>query len=256
MRASELSIKAENAKTRISEEYNYEIQPQIIDETEEWEVMQKEVEETRYKLKAIGAVNLLALKEYEREKERLDFLKTQRDDLFRAKQNLNDTIEMINTTARKKFMETFELVQNNFAKVFKSFFDGGQASLAIRGGGDPLEEGIEIMATPGGKRLQALTLMSGGEKALTAISFLFAIYLVKPSPFCIFDEVDAPLDDQNIKRFTNSLIEFSKNTQFIVVTHNKLTMRAADQLYGVTMEQDGISKVVSVKFDREQVAVA
>ena len=252
MRASELKIKTENAQLRMREEYEYEIQLLEIDQALDLQPLRKEVEETRYKLKAIGAVNLLALKEYEQEKERLDFLRTQRDDLFRAKQNLNNTIEMINDTARKKFTETFELVQENFSKVFRSFFDGGQANLIIRTGGDPLEEGIDIMATPAGKRLHSLSLMSGGEKALTAISLLFSIYLVKPSPFCIFDEVDAPLDDQNVRRFANALAEFSINTQFIIVTHNKLTMQAADQLYGITMEQEGVSKVVSVKFDRQK----
>lgn len=249
MRASELKIRAENTRTRMREEYDYKVQRFEVDPSVDLEPMRKEIEETRYKLKTIGAVNLLALKEHEQEKERLDFLRTQRDDLFQAKQNLNNTIDMINDTARKKFTETFEQVQENFAKVFKSFFGGGQASLKIKGG-DPLEEGIDIFATPAGKRLQSLSLMSGGEKTLTAISFLFAIYLVKPSPFCILDEVDAPLDDQNVRRFTDALLEFSHNTQFIVVTHNKLTMRAANQLYGITMEQEGVSKVVSVKFDR------
>jgi len=171
--------------------------------------------------------------------------------LLKAKRDLVETIDIINATARKQFLETFEEVQKNFSKVFSTFFEGGRASLILREGTDPLEADIDIFATPGGKRVSSLQLMSGGEKSLTAISLLFAIYLVKPSPFCIFDEVDAPLDDINVKRFTKALREFSKNTQFLVVTHNKLTMRAANQLYGVTMEEEGVSKIVSVKFETE-----
>ena len=183
------------------------------------------------------------------EKERLDFLLTQKDDLLKAKRNLTETIDIINNPARERFMATFEQVQKNFAQVFSAFFAGGRASLVLREGNDPLESEIDIYATPGGKRLASLQLMSGGEKSLTAISLLFAIYLVKPSPFCIFDEVDAPLDDENVIRFSRTLKDFTGDTQFIVVTHNKLTMRASDQLYGVTMAEKGVSKVVSVTFD-------
>ena len=207
------------------------------------------MDQLRERLKTIGPVNLLALKEYEQEKERLDFLSTQRADLLKAKDNLTETIDIINKTAREKFLETFELVQKNFVSVFKTFFDGGRASLVLRDGNDPLEADIDIYAAPGGKRPASLQLLSGGEKSLTAVSLLFAIYLVKPSPFCIFDEVDAPLDDKNIQRFAHALQEFSQNTQFLVVTHNKLTMRASEQIFGVTMEEEGVSKVVSVKFE-------
>lgn len=249
LRVSELKLKAENLRSRLWAEYEHKVQrlPQSADFNVE-ETRQR-VESLRERIKEVGPVNLLALKEFEQEKERLDFLQTQRDDLIKARKNLTDTIEIINTTARQKFLETFEQVQKNFSEVFSKFFAGGRASLVLQETADPLESEIDILATPGGKKPAALTLLSGGEKSLTAISLLFAIYLVKPSPFCIFDEVDAPLDDQNVQRFTHALRDFSSNTQFIVVTHNKLTMRAADQLYGITMEEQGISKVVSVKFD-------
>jgi len=249
MKVSELRLKAQNLRTRMAEEYEHKLTAAPVDPDLDVETIGARVLELRGRVKEIGPVNLLALKEFEGEKERLDFLKTQREDLIAARRNLMNTIDLINVTAREKFLETFEKAQKNFAEVFKTFFDGGRASLVLRDDGDPLENDIEIYATPAGKKLSSLQLLSGGEKALTAISLLFAIYLVKPSPFCIFDEVDAPLDDQNIERFTRALNEFSANTQFIVVTHNKLTMRAAQQMYGITMEQEGISKVVSVTFE-------
>ena len=249
LRVSELKLRAENLRARLWSEYEHKLQRQPAAEDVNVDEARQRVELLRDRIKEVGPVNLLALKEFEQEKERLDFLQTQRDDLIKARKNLTDTIEIINTTARAKFLETFEQVQKNFAEVFSKFFAGGRASLVMQETADPLEAEIEILATPGGKKPAALTLLSGGEKSLTAISLLFAIYLVKPSPFCIFDEVDAPLDDQNVQRFTHALRDFSTNTQFIIVTHNKLTMRAADQLYGITMEEQGISKVVSVRFD-------
>jgi len=252
LRLSELKLRAENLKTRIMDEYHVELQSAATAEELDVETMRQTVDSYRERIESFGPVNLLALKEYEQEKERFDFLLGQKNDLISARKDLTDTIEIINATARKKFLETFEQIQKNFTTVFRSFFEGGRASLVLGGDKDPLESDIDIYATPGGKRLSALTLLSGGEKSLTAISLLFAIYLVKPSPMCIFDEVDAPLDDQNVQRFTNALKNFSDQTQFIVVTHNKLTMRAANQLYGVTTEEEGVSKIVSVRFEREE----
>ncbi len=249
LRASELKMQKENLKARMLKEFEYALQHEPLDTEFDWEETKRKIEQLYESLKRVGPVNLLALKEYEQERERFDFLQTQREDLFKARRDLTNTIEIINNTAREKFLETFEAVQKNFVQVFKSFFEGGRASIVLREGNDPLEGDIDIYATPGGKRLSSLQLLSGGEKSLTAISLLFAIYLVKPSPFCIFDEVDAPLDDRNVERFTKALRDFSRNTQFLVVTHNKSTMRAADQLYGVTMEEEGVSKVVSVRFD-------
>ena len=252
LRVSELKLRLENLKSRMREEFEYTLQRGLVDDLFNQEETTQRIEDMREKIKEVGPVNLLSLKEFEQEKERMEFLQAQRDDLIKARKNLTETIDIINATARQKFMETFEQVQANFSQVFSTFFEGGRASLALQETADPLEAEIDIFATPGGKKMNALTLLSGGEKSLTAISLLFAIYLFKPSPFCIFDEVDAPLDDRNVQRFTNALKEFSKNTQFMVVTHNKMTMRAADQLYGITMEEKGVSKVVSVKFDSNQ----
>lgn len=252
LRISELKMRKENLLERIDEEYNVQLKRDHTQEEFDVDETRQRVDDIKERLRSIGPVNLLALKEYEQEKERSDFLHSQRADLLKARENLTETIDIINKTAREKFLETFENVQKNFTNVFKSFFEGGRASLVLREGNDPLEADIDIYAAPGGKKPQSLQLLSGGEKSLTAVSLLFAIYLVKPSPFCIFDEVDAPLDDKNVQRFASALQEFAQQTQFIVVSHNKLTMRAADQLYGVTMQEEGVSKVVSVKFESAQ----
>ncbi|MDI6808125.1 MAG: chromosome segregation protein SMC [Candidatus Eisenbacteria bacterium] len=200
------------------------------------------------RFKALGPVNLLAVDEFDAKKQRLGFLDSQRTDLVEAKEKLLDVINTINETARKLFMETFQTAGQNFSQVFSTLFEGGNAELILVGE-DPLEAEIEVVARPRGKVLQRLDLLSGGEKALTAIAFLLGLYLVKSSPFCILDEVDAPLDDANIDRFTSLLKLFCKNTQFIVITHNKRTMEVADRLYGVTMAEPGVSTVVSVQFD-------
>ncbi|MDZ7316480.1 MAG: chromosome segregation protein SMC [candidate division KSB1 bacterium] len=249
LRISELRMRAENLVSRIREEYEHDLRREPIDSEFDVEAARSAAADLKERLKSMGPVNLLALKEYEQEKERYDFLNAQREDLLKARENLTETIELINKTARERFLATFEQVQKNFNRVFETFFEGGRATLVLREGDDPLEAEIDIYAAPGGKKPASLQLLSGGEKSLTAVSLLLAIYLVKPSPFCIFDEVDAPLDDKNVERFAAALREFSKNTQFIVVTHNKLTMRVADQLYGVTMEEEGVSQVVSVKFE-------
>jgi chromosome segregation protein len=200
----------------------------------------------REKLRNLGPVNLLALEEFEKKKERLDFIRSQRDDLIQAKSSLLEVIEKINERAASLFLQTYNSVQQKFRETFRTLFEGGDAELRLLGE-DPLEGEIEIVARPRGKSLQSLNLLSGGERALTAIALLFALYLVKPSPFCILDEVDAPLDDANINRFLGMLKMFNERTQFIVITHNKRTMEAADCLYGITMQEPGISRVVSVK---------
>jgi chromosome segregation protein len=202
------------------------------------------------KLRSLGPVNLLAMQDYEERRQRLGFLAGQRKDLDDARLSLLEAIEKINVTAAELFQKTFVEVNENFQKVFRTLFEGGEAALTLSGD-DPLEAEIDILARPRGKKPQSLSLLSGGEKALTAIALLFAIYLVKPSPFCILDEVDAPLDDANVDRFVLLLREFSQKTQFIVVTHNKKTMEVADCLYGVTMEEPGVSKLVSVRWNAE-----
>jgi len=209
------------------------------------------LEEMRGRYRAVGPVNLLAVDEYAKKKERWKFLTQQRGDLVSAKAQLLEAIEKINVTASQMFLETFEKVQVHFREVFRTLFEGGDSELRALGE-DPLECEIEIVAKPRGKHLQSISLMSGGERALTAIALLFAIYLVKPSPFCLLDEVDAPLDDANVDRFVNMLKRFSERTQFVVITHNKRTMEATRCLYGVTMQELGVSKLVSVRFDGER----
>jgi chromosome segregation protein len=200
-----------------------------------------------------GAVNELALEEYETEKERLDFLLDQKEDLISAETQLRMTIEEINRTALQKFQETWREVRKNFISIFHELFDPeDEVDLVVHSGEDPLEAQIEIVAKPRGKKPLSIEQLSGGEKALTALSLLFAIYLVKPSPFCILDEVDAPLDDSNVDRFIRLLKKFENNTQFIIVTHNKKTMASCQALYGVTMEEEGVSKLIPVRLEKNE----
>jgi len=212
----------------------------------------RRMQELKERLKDFGAVNLLALEEYDAAKERQEFLTTQMEDLLNAKSTLQSTITKINQTARRLFLETFVKVRDNFKQVFEELFTGGESDVRMVNEDDPLESPIEIIARPRGKKLLSIAQMSGGERALTAISLLFAIYLAKPSPFCILDEIDAPLDDANIHRFLRIIKTFSEQTQFIIITHNKITMEAADILYGITMEHPGVSKVVSVRFNEDE----
>lgn len=208
------------------------------------------VGELRQSLRSLGGVNELALEAYEEEKERLDFLMQQQEDLERAERTLLETIREINTTASERFLETFELIRSNFQRIFTDLFGAeAAADLELEDPNDPLESAIEIKARPRGKRPSTISQLSGGEKTLTAIALLFGIYLVKPSPFCILDEVDAPLDDANVERFMRLIRQFAADTQFILVTHNKLTMQAADRLYGITMQEQGVSRLVGVRFD-------
>jgi len=232
----------------------YELAPEALDQLEPSplpEDGQERLTEMRDRLRRMGPVNLLAVEEYEEKSARFEFMSTQRDDLLRAKDSLMKTIEEINKTASGMFLDTFTKVQENFQRTFQVLFQGGECSLTLTGN-DPLEADIDVMARPRGKKPQSIAQLSSGERALTAIALLFAIYLVKPSPFCILDEVDAPLDDANIDRFVAMVKEFSERTQFIVITHNKKTMEAADCLYGVTMQKPGVSTVVSVELDGER----
>lgn len=206
-------------------------------------------------LEAIGPVNPLAVEEHAEETKRLEFLTTQRDDLIAARQSLLQAIKEIDGTARHLFSETFAAVQANFQRVFQTLFGGGECELRLSTPEDPLEAEIEIHAAPRGKRTQRIHLLSSGERTLVAVSLLFSIYLTKPSPFCLMDEVDAPLDDANVGRFTNLLHEFKQSTQFIVITHNPRTMQTADAVYGVTMQEPGVSTIVGVRLgDQERAA--
>ncbi len=212
---------------------------------------QQELEALAKQREQFGAVNELALEEYEGEKVRLDFLLEQKEDLIGAESQLRSTIEKINKTALEKFEETFREVRKNFIGIFRELFDPeDEVDLLIHASDDPLDAHIEIVAKPRGKKPLSIEQLSGGEKALTALSLLFAIYLVKPSPFCILDEVDAPLDDANVTRFIKLLKKFENNTQFIIVTHNKKTMASCQALYGVTMEEEGVSKLIPVRIEK------
>ncbi len=206
------------------------------------------LDELRIRFRSLGPVNLLALEEYTRKKERYDFLKSQVADLHAARDQLLEAIEKINTTASQLFLDTFAEVQKHFSETFATLFVGGTSEIRMIGD-DPLECEIDILARPRGKNLQSISLLSSGERALTAIALLFAIYLIKPSPFCLLDEVDAPLDEANVDRFVELLKRFSEKTQFIMITHNKKTMEAAGALYGVTMQEPGVSRLVSVRFE-------
>jgi chromosome segregation protein len=212
--------------------------------------------ELEAKLEAMGAVNLVADVEYRELDERLGFLRTQHDDLVISMKDLEKALRGVTRTAQERFRQAFDDINGQFGQIFARLFEGGRAELKLvedEEGGDPLEAGVELLAQPRGKRLQAVTLMSGGEKALTGLALLFAIFYYRPSPFCVLDEVDAPLDDANIHRFLRVLRELTSQTQFLVITHNRKTMEAADVLYGVTMEEPGLSKLVSVRLAAERV---
>jgi len=218
----------------------------LEEEAFDLEMEKEELEKLEERVRSFGPMNLLAIDDYNIEKERQDFLRQQRNDLIEAEKSLLTTIEKINITAMKRFKTTFERIRKNFSVIFTKFFENGEADLILNPTDDPLDYKIDVISRPFGKKITSTALLSGGEKALTAIILLFAIYQEKPSPFCILDEVDAPLDDENISRFIRVLKEFAKDTQFIIVTHNKLTMESSDFLYGITMEETGISKAVSV----------
>ncbi|MCB9472406.1 MAG: chromosome segregation protein SMC [Candidatus Delongbacteria bacterium] len=259
---SEIQIRLESLVERAKSDHQTELA--VVTDPQELAALldldtaaiKREVEELREQIRRLGPVNLLAIEEYDTEKRRLDFLQKQLTDLLEAEAMLKETITRINRVATELFMAAFSKIQTNFDYLFKKLFKTGMATIEMDGS-DPLEAKINISATPSGKRIQALTLMSGGEKTLTAIALLFAIYMVKPSPFCILDEVDAPLDDMNIGRFNNIIQEFSEMTQFIIITHNKKTMGYGQSLYGVTMAEPGVSSLVSVQFsEAEKVALA
>lgn len=253
MAKEKFEMQIENLSDHIWETYGVlmdQIDQQLPEDTEPDEA-KKRIAWLKQKLKKIGDVNPLAIEEYEEEKERLDFYEEQIGDLRQAAKELRETIEEINKTATRRFNDTFEKIRVNFQKVFHTLFnDDDYCDLVIdEEAEDPLDARIEIKANPKGKRPSTINQLSGGEKTLTAIALLFAIYLVKPSPFCVLDEVDAPLDDANIERFADMIRNFSEETQFIIITHNKKTMSKAEMMYGITMPETGISRLVGVKLD-------
>ncbi len=218
----------------------------------DWPAIKAEADALRARLGSMGAVNLVAIEEYAELKQRHDFLRAQSDDLTTAKAELLKAIDEINQTSLQQFQVTFEQIRKNFAYTFQTLFGGGRAELELVMAEDILESGIEIVAQPPGTKLKSITLLSGGQKTLTAVALLFALYMVKPSPFCLLDELDAPLDESNIGRFTDLLKKFVNESQFIIITHNKRTVAAANAIYGVTMEERGVSKTVSMRFNHEE----
>jgi chromosome segregation protein len=259
----EARFEAEVAQTRLAADLEHlqsearaefgvepsQLEPPADPSEEALALLDQEAAELQASIERMGPVNVLAYEEYQQETERLVFLTTQRDDLMRSIAELQESIRKINATSSERFRDAFAAINENFKGVFARLFQGGAAEMRLLDENDLLESGIEIVAHPPGKRNQSILLLSGGEKALTAIALLIAIFRYKPSPFCILDEVDAPLDEANIDRFTRLLRDMTEETQFIAITHNKRTMETADAMYGVTMEEPGCSKIVSVRFD-------
>ena len=251
---SEVEMSLGNLKEKTLERYGVEVEsyepPEDITtltEGADLEVLDERRRHLREKIGAMGEVSLSALEEFKELEERYSFLVGQQEDLNKAIESLQSAISRINRTTRDRFRKTFEAINEEFKQNFPRFFNGGRAELQLEEGGDVLEAGIEIIVQPPGKKLQNITLLSGGEKALTATALIFSIFLIKPSPFCLLDEVDAPLDDANIDRFNGFVREMSKKSQFILITHNKRTMEMADTLYGITMEEPGATKILSVE---------
>ncbi len=258
VRVNRLDVELDNLLNKLSEEYemSYELAKERYPVPEDIMGTQSLVRDLKRQIAQLGEVNLGAIEEFQRVSERFAFLSEQQDDLIEAKSTLYQVIREIETEMSNRFEETFEAIRSQFVIVFSKLFGGGRADLVLSEPGNLLDTGIEIVAQPPGKKLQNLSLLSGGERALTAIALLFAILRIKPVPFCVLDEVEAALDDANVTRFAEYLREFSNETQFIVVTHRKGTMEEADVLYGVTMEEDGISKLVSVRLEGEDEPVS
>jgi chromosome segregation protein len=246
----QVELEKGNIVNQVQMRFDRILKEEDLNDLTEVAVDDEELAELEKKVQSFGEINFVAVQEFEALKERVAFLEKQREDLLVALQTLTETIQRINRTTTARFKETFIQVQKNFSDLFIRLFGGGRGELRLTEPENIKESGIEIFAQPPGKRLQAIRLLSGGEKALVAIAFLFALFLVRPSPFCVLDEVDAPLDDSNIDRFNNLVISLSDASQFILITHNKRTMSEAHTLLGVTMEQPGVSKIVSVEMEK------
>lgn len=251
-RLNELKLQLAGMKERLMVEFRVNLD-EILEEERTTEYTREELQEKNDKLKKrienIGEVNPTAVEAFAEMKQRFDFITEQKNDLVSARQSLMQTIEEVEATANQKFLDTFNRVRENFKQVFQALFtEDDTADMVLENPENLAETGIDIMAKPKGKRPTSITQLSGGEKTLTATALLFAIYLIKPAPFCILDEVDAPLDDANVQKFTQMIRKFSKESQFIIVTHNKMTMASVDVIYGVTMQEPGVSKLVPVDF--------
>jgi len=221
-------------------------------DTTDWSSIEEEVTELKGRISNMGPVNLDAISEYTDLKERHDFLKSQSEDLWNSKNKLVETIDEINETSQTLFRDTFEQVRKNFAFTYGKISGGGESDLLLVDSEDPLESGIDIIARPPGTRLKSVTLLSGGQRTMAAVALLFAIYMVKPSPFCVLDEIDAALDDANIGRFCETLHGFTDKSQFLIITHNKRTISNADTVFGVTMPEKGVSTLLSMRFNKDE----
>jgi chromosome segregation protein len=255
VRHAEARMKRQNLLDRAASDYGIPAEGIMQEAEPAWETgrpdresLETQIVELRAKIEAMGPVNLVAIEEYQELEERYEFLTQQQNDLVNAKAQLVEMIRKINVTTSEMFTQTFARINENFQSMFRTLFNGGTAKLVLVNEEDVLESGIEIIARPPGKCLQNVSLLSGGERTLTAVALLFSIYLIKPSPFCMLDELDAALDESNIERFVKVLQGFLAQSQFIVITHNRRTIAAASVLYGVTMEERGVSKIVSMKF--------
>lgn len=254
---AEAGMRRQNTIEKVTADYSMTLDDVLREPEPEWEEsrrpetewMDSRIGELKAKIDAMGPVNLTAIEEHQELNERFEFLNKQQADLVDSKQKLIAMINKINKTTSEMFAQTFDLVNKNFDAVFAKLFNGGSAKLVLVNEEDILESGIEIIARPPGKKLQSVSLLSGGERTLTAVSLLFAIYMVKPSPFCVLDELDAPLDESNIGRFVNILNSFMDKSQFLLITHNQQTIAAAGAIYGVTMQEKGVSRIVSMKLD-------
>ena len=250
---NDTKLELSSIKERLSVEFSIELDDlmeediSISEDKKDEETLRQEVTKVKERLEKMGPINPMAMEAYNEIKERNDFIATQKDDLIKAKESLLSTIDEIDGVAKETFLEAYEKIKTNFVEVFRSLFtEEDDCDLLLSDPENPLESSIDIIAKPKGKRPLTINQLSGGEKTLTATSLLFAIYLLKPAPFCIFDEVDAPLDDANIDKFNNIIKTFSKDSQFIIVTHNKRTMASTDIIYGITMIEQGVSRVIPV----------
>ncbi len=221
----------------------------VVEATQRAMSAEEAITALRGKIDRLGPVNMMAIEQFDELEGRHVFLTTQRKDLIESIAQTTEAIKRIDETTRQRFTEAFTAINRHFQELFSTLFGGGRAGLTLLDENDPLESGIEIIAQPPGKRLQSVQLLSGGEKALTAIALMFGMFKYKPSPFCVLDEIDAPLDDANIGRFVEMLRSMQTHTQFIVITHSRKTMEIADRLYGVTMEEPGVSKLISVQLN-------
>jgi chromosome segregation protein len=248
----EAGIRRDELVDRVRTELDIELAvlyPTYEHSDQDWQAIETEIADLRQKIHRLGNINLDAIGEQEELEERHAFLTSQRDDLDAARAQLDTLIEELNGECRERFAQAFEAIRENFRDLFRKLFGGGKADMILENPDDVLESGIEILARPPGKELQSISLLSGGEKSLTAIALLMSIFRSRPSPFAILDEVDAALDESNNERFNGIIREFLDKSQFIVISHSKRTMSIADQMYGVTMQEPGVSTRVSVRFD-------